>query len=137
LRAEAHFLAGEDRIARADLEHAMALDKTNLQAQNDYAWLLATCPEATVRDGKRALQCARAARRRDKKSPEILDTLAAAEAEMGDFSSAVKDEKRAIALVRGDANYERHLECYLNRAPFRESVESRRAAFGPHLAAKR
>ncbi len=33
--------------------------------------------------------------------PMVLDTLAAAEAEMGDFRSAVKDEKRALSLAKG------------------------------------
>ena len=58
-RASALALNGSYRAARADLEKAIALDKDNLMAHNNYAWLLATCPDGSVRDGKRAVEFAR------------------------------------------------------------------------------
>jgi tetratricopeptide (TPR) repeat protein len=124
-RATAQALNGSYRAARVDLEKAIALDKNNLLAHNNYAWLLATCPDESVRDGPRAVQHARGASERLKHgSPIVLDTLAAAEAEIGDFRSAVKDEKRALSLAKGDRSlYNEHLQSYMKASPVREAPE--------------
>ena len=124
-RGTAQALNGSYRAARVDLENAIAQDKNNLLAHNNYAWLLATCPDSRVRDGQRAVQHARGASESLKHgSPMILDTLAAAEAELGDFHSAVKDEKRALSLAKGDRSlYNQHLQSYMNASPVREAPE--------------
>jgi len=124
-RATARALNGSYHAARVDLEKAIALDKNNVLAHNNYAWLLATCPDSSVRDGQRAVQHARGASESLKHgSPIVLDTLAAAEAEIGDFRSAVKDEKRALSLAEGDRSlYNQHLQSYMNASPVREAPE--------------
>jgi tetratricopeptide (TPR) repeat protein len=131
-RATSQALNGSYHAARTDLEKAIALDKNNLLAHNNYAWLLATCPDGSVRDGQRAVQHARGASESLKHgSPMVLDTLAAAEAEIGDFRSAVQHEKRALSLAKGDRTlYNQHLQSYMNASPVREAPEPPKT-FGP------
>ena len=59
------------------------------------AWLLATCPEEDVRKGNQALRYARAAREAGgAPEDELLDVLAAAHAETGDFKQGLHPRKR-------------------------------------------
>jgi len=68
---------------------------------NRAGWLLATAPDAGVRNGTEALALAHRAvdltRRRDIAS---LDTLGAAHAELGQFDAAVATASEALALAR-------------------------------------
>jgi hypothetical protein len=65
-----------------------------VEAHERQAWILSTCPDANVRDGKLAVASAtRAAALTDWKNSFVLSTLAAAHAEAGDFASAVHWEE--------------------------------------------
>lgn len=67
---------------------------------NNFAWLLATFPEASVRDGVKAIELARRAETLSGGGdPVILDTLAAAYAEVGRFSEAAEGARRALKLA--------------------------------------
>jgi Flp pilus assembly protein TadD len=67
---------------------------------NDAAYALATVPESGLRDGPRAVELARrAAAGSGEELPNVLDTLAVAYAETGDFSRAREAARRAIALL--------------------------------------
>jgi serine/threonine protein kinase/tetratricopeptide (TPR) repeat protein len=98
----------------------------NIGALNELAWLLATCPDASMRDGPRAVVLAgRAVTATIPKYGPYLDTLAAAYAEAGQFAEAVRVQKEAVALLRADeektANaYVSRLKLYESNCPFRE-----------------
>lgn len=81
-------------MQRKLVQQAYALAPHALRAGNELAWFLATCPEASLRDGKRAVTLAEAVVS-IWPNPNYLDTLAAAYAETGDFDRAVKIESQA------------------------------------------
>ena len=66
---------------------------------NDAAWLLATSPDAGLRDGSEAVRLAtHAAQLTSEQDPSILATLAAAYAEAGEFAKAMVTNQQAINL---------------------------------------
>jgi Flp pilus assembly protein TadD len=54
-------LHGQGKFAAAGNEYqkVLELEPGNLAALNNLTWLLATCPEASVRNGERAVELAR------------------------------------------------------------------------------
>ena len=90
---------GRFAAAIAQFQKVLELDPRHVTAQNNLAWLLATCPDNSVRDGKRAVELAQqAVQLSGGNSPEILDTLAAAYAEAGRYPEAVETAQRASDL---------------------------------------
>ena len=80
---------------------ALEINPRFLLAHNGLAWVLATSAEPAVRDGKTALRHALiACRATGFKSPVLLDTLAAAYAETGQFADAVRYAEQALTIAR-------------------------------------
>ena len=109
--------------AMSHYEAAVRLRPGDLQAVNDLAWLLATCSLDEVRDGRRALQLA--SRLADLQGPSrfaVLDTLAAAHAEQGQFAQAVKWQTKAVELSPAASKDElqARLELYRAEKPYRD-----------------
>jgi hypothetical protein len=109
-------------------EISLQIDPNDGNALNNLAWLLATYPDETVRDGKRAVELAgKATTLPGGNVPVVLRTLAAACAEAGDFSNAINTAQRAIDLATAQNNTSllatlRHeMELYRARTPYRES----------------
>jgi protein O-mannosyl-transferase len=76
---------------------ALEINPDSVQIQNNLAWLLATYPDASIRNGSEAIELAqRAFQHSEGRQPEILNTLAAAYAEMGRFPEAAETARRAF-----------------------------------------
>jgi tetratricopeptide (TPR) repeat protein len=114
----------EPHKALADLDEAIRLEPDNPEPHNDRAWIRATCPDAKFRDGKKAVASAtRAGELTGWKEPRVLDTLAAACAEAGDFDAAVRWQTKAMAMSfdGGDkSRFEARLKLYRAKTPYRE-----------------
>jgi tetratricopeptide (TPR) repeat protein len=97
--------------------------------RNTLAWLLATCSDASVRNGKQAVEIARNACDLTKWGDwRYLDTLAAAYAETGDFESAIKFQKLAINLQNLVTNEDPNglkprLDLYQQQKPYHETLK--------------
>jgi tetratricopeptide (TPR) repeat protein len=91
--------------AMASYQKAIELQPQFIPAQKNLAWMLATWPEPSVRNGGRAVALAEQANRFSKdKDPLVLRTLAAAYAEAGRFPEAVATAKQALALAVTQSN---------------------------------
>jgi tetratricopeptide (TPR) repeat protein len=68
---------------------------------NACAWVLATNPDATARNGREAVKLAeKASRLNGGQNPEVMRTLAASYAEAGQYSQAVEAAQQALRLTR-------------------------------------
>jgi tetratricopeptide (TPR) repeat protein len=72
---------------------------------DELAWLLATYPDSKSRDGTEAVRLAeRACDLTERRIPALLDTLAAAYAEAGDFPRAISVAEEALNRARGSGD---------------------------------
>ena len=91
---------GRARQAVAHFREALALRPDWPEVLNALAWIHATSPDPDLRDGPRAVELAeRASRLADNRAPAVLDTLAAAYAEVGRWDRAVETAERAAQLA--------------------------------------
>ncbi|MFC1579801.1 tetratricopeptide repeat protein [Thermodesulfobacteriota bacterium] len=133
LRGEAYFEKRQFNKSHSDFTKALTTDPMNAIAYNQLAWFLATCPEARYRDGYKAVELARRAVEINEKDEEpfqplyeILDTMAAAYAEVGEFDKAIATQKKAIALAKKELppedmkDFETHRHSYKANKPWRE-----------------
>ena len=91
---------GDFAGAIARYRRALEIDPNLVEALNNLAWLLATCPEASLRNGAEAVQLAeRACQITDYHRTIMVGTLAAAYAEAGRFPDAVATAQKACDLA--------------------------------------
>lgn len=92
---------------------------------NLLAWIEATCPDSSVRDGKEAISLAtKACELTHWKESSWLDTLAAAYAESGDFQRAIQFEEQALRAGNSPDSEQKamreRLALYKQSQPYRE-----------------
>jgi len=95
---------GEVKEAIDAWRQTLSFDPDNADANNNVAWVRATASDADLRDGKEALELAQRAVRFGGENSVVLRTLAAAQAENGQFEAAIRTCTRAeeLATEKGD-----------------------------------
>jgi tetratricopeptide (TPR) repeat protein len=122
-RAMLHYFNREYSKAVRDHTAALKCDPNHAATFNYLAWVWCTAPDPTVRNGRRALECAtRACELTEWQTPGFLDTLAAAHADVGNFAEAERWAERAAELAENEksrADYLARAEQYRQFAPLR------------------
>ena len=113
-RALAFSARKEHTRALDDFNQAMRLEPGNASIMANAAFWLATCPDAKFRNGQRALDLARKAQQIERSNSQVLQALAAAHAELGQFSDAVRWQEQALSdpRLKDDSAAHARLEAY-------------------------
>jgi protein O-mannosyl-transferase len=123
---------GRPGEAIAHWENAIANEPDFVPALNNLAWVLAAFPEASIRNGDKALRLVdRANQLSGSKDPAVLRTLAAAYAENGRFTEARTTAESGLQLANAQNNsalakiFESDLAHYRANAPVRIALPTR------------
>jgi tetratricopeptide (TPR) repeat protein len=114
------------REAVAEWREALRLQPDKLETEISLAWILATSPEAAIRDGDEALMLARHAETAGDRNPIIFRVLAAAYAEAGRFQEATAAARRGKEEAEAQGQYfmarylQADLDLYEQRIPLRD-----------------
>ena len=127
LRATINGHLGKYAESLKEFDYLVSLHPRNVtlaRVMSYRAWLRATCPNASFRNGQQAVKDAKAACSiMVWKDEHMIDTLAAAYAETGDFNSAVQYASQALAVkeISPDSTklFQRHLALFQQHKPFR------------------
>ena len=92
--------------------------------RNNLAFILATAPDESLRDGARAVELALEAVQLAEPSPALCDTVAVAYAETGDFPEAIRWTEKAIASEPQNELYQRRLERFREGQPVRQGEDA-------------
>jgi Flp pilus assembly protein TadD len=108
-------------------QDVLAIQPENGNAASNLAWVFATCPEDSIRDGARAVELAeKALRISGGKIAMIYKVLAAAYAENGRFADAVETAQRGTELATTQgipalaAELESNIALYQSGSPLRD-----------------
>ena len=118
---------GKLHEAIEEYEQTLNITPEDSVALNNLAWILATCSDDSIRDGPRAVTlAARAVQISGGRNPSFVRTLAAAQAEAGQFADAVATAETAKALANTQGKpelagrLEEEITLYRARAAVRE-----------------
>jgi tetratricopeptide (TPR) repeat protein len=133
--ADAHTILANAFLQKGEIGNAIEQYKKTLEiaprsvpALNNLAWILATYSDPALRDGTKALELAQRANEfSGRNNPIILRTLAAAHANVRQFSAAVEVGQLALSLTDRQSPLasalQRELAGYKASEPYRESVK--------------
>jgi tetratricopeptide (TPR) repeat protein len=116
---------GDYNRATDDFHHALELDANCADAYRSLAWLESTCPDEKFRDAQQAMAAAdRAAKLSQPGNCFVLDALAAAHANAGDFEAAIHYQKLAMANSPKsfEPQFSSRLALYEQQRPYRNEV---------------
>lgn len=124
-RAEVYLAKRDYSSANDDFRQAAELAPDDASTQNEIAWIRATYPEDSMRDGQAAIAAAtKACEATTWGNAGYIDTLAAAYAEAGQFDSAAAYEQMTLKMMphrnRERAKEEKRLAQYRTHQPYRE-----------------
>ncbi len=129
--AQAQSFLGRYPEAVQQYDQALARAPDSPEVLNNLAWLLATCPEAAVRNGPLAVKYARhACELSHFKKTILIGTLAAAYAEAGQFDDAIATARKACgnASAQGETGLlksnQELMTLYQNHQPYHEDTAS-------------
>lgn len=126
-RGQACQQTGDFRAAVKDFDRCRRRKPDDPRPTLALAWLLSTCPDVAIRDGRKALLLAgELCDQATCQTPEPLSALAAAYAELGEFDKAQTLQERAVALGHFDRDFHaaatRRLQTIRGRQPIREAT---------------
>jgi phosphatidylglycerol:prolipoprotein diacylglycerol transferase len=122
-----------------DLKTALRDHPESATAFNQLAWIQATCPRASIRDASGALANAKqACALTSSRNPEYLATLSAAQAENGDFKSAVETQQQALRLMTSASRSEEEVAPFADLPRMRQQLQAaaENRPFRDHTAGK-
>src|SRR6476619_6914651 len=127
LRANINSRLGRHAEAFKEYDYLVSLHPRNVtlaRALSDRAWFRATCRNGSFRNGQQAVKDAKAACSiMSWKDEQMIDTLAAAYAETGDFNSAIQYTAQALAVkgISADSTklFQQHLALFQQHKPIR------------------
>jgi len=120
------FQMGDLKDAVAHWKQSLEIQPGNMNAQTNLAWALATAPDASLRDGTKAVELAQnVARRAGHANAMVLRTLAASYAETGQFAEAVDIAQQAFQLASAQGNSALMADLQLNIASYRRELPLR------------
>jgi len=118
---------GRIREGVEEWQKVLAIQPDNGNAMSNLAWVLATSPDESLRDGAKAVQLAEQALHiSGGRIPIIFRTLAAAYAESGRFSEAIQTAQQGIELADSQGNsglateLQGNIALYQERRPLRD-----------------
>ncbi len=120
------FRTGRVDEAVAHWKESLKIRPDDMNAQAYLAWVLATSPDASLRDGAKAVELAKKAlEHADHADVIVLRTLAAGYAESGRFSEAIKTAQQALQLAIAQDNSALIWNLQLNIANYQRNLPVR------------
>jgi superkiller protein 3 len=122
---------GDTRDAIAQWNKTLQIQPDNIDANSNLAWALATFPDASIRDGTKAIEFAkRALQISGGKNARIWRLAAAAYAENGRFPDAIEAAQNALRLADAEGNsslartLEMNIVLFQQNLPLRDTTQN-------------